>query len=99
MVQDLNSKAGLIADFKERYKTVPEVPSSAKAVQIPEGKKLILSAVRAASRTFDELLINNAAKQIRKIALGKSYLSKDNEFSRVFNQLQEAADQFVKMVS
>jgi hypothetical protein len=79
---------------------VPEVPSAAKAaVQSSEGKKRILSVVRAASSAFDERLISTAAKQIRTIALGKSYLSKDEEFSRVINQLQEAADQFVKMVS
>jgi succinoglycan biosynthesis protein ExoV len=99
LVQDMNSKAGLIADFKERYKTEREEPLAAKAVQSSEGKKRILSVVRAASCAFDERLISTAAKQIRKIALGKSYLSQDGEFSRAVNQLQEAADQFVKMVS
>ena len=98
-VQDMNSKAGLIADFKQRYKTVPQQTSASKAPQSSEGKKRILSTVRSVSCTFDELFISNAAKQIRKIALGKSYLSKDDEFARAVNQLQEAVNRFVKMVS
>jgi succinoglycan biosynthesis protein ExoV len=97
LVQNANSKAELIADFKERYKTVSAETS--KTVQISNGKKRILSVARTATSTFDEFFISNAAKWIRKIALGKSYLSKDSDFSRAINQLQEATNQFVKMVS
>jgi succinoglycan biosynthesis protein ExoV len=99
LVQDMDSKAGLIADFKERYRSVPAETSATKTVQISDGKKRILSIARAATSTFDEFFIGNAAKLIRKIALGKSYLSKDSEFSRAINQLQEATNQFVQMVS
>lgn len=99
LVQDMNTKAGLIADFKERYKTVPQQTSASKAVPASEGKKRILSVVRAASCTFDELLISKAANHVRKVAAGRSYLSKDAEFSRAISQLQEAANQFVTMVS
>ena len=99
LVQNMDSKAGLIADFKERYKTMPAETSATKTVQPSGGKKRILSIARTATSTFDDFFIGNAAKRIREIALGKSYLSKDSDFSRVINQLQEAANQFVKMVS
>jgi succinoglycan biosynthesis protein ExoV len=99
LVQNMDSKAGLIADFKERYKTMPAETSATKTVQPSGGKKRILSIARTATSTFDDFFIGNAAKRIREIALGKSYLSKDADFSRAINQLQEAANQFVKMVS
>jgi succinoglycan biosynthesis protein ExoV len=99
LVRDMNSRADLIADFKERYKTMTQKPPTTKSIQPSERKKRLLSVVQTVSCTFDEFFIGNAAKQIRKISLGKSYLSKDSEFSRAIDQLQEAADQFVKMVS
>lgn len=99
LVKDLNTKAGLIADFKERYKNVPEKTSAKKPVRKSSAKKRILSLTRTASSPLDELFINNAAKQIRQIALGKSYLSQDAEFSRAVTQLQEAVQKFVSMAS
>jgi succinoglycan biosynthesis protein ExoV len=99
LVKDLNSKAGLIADFKERYKTVHEKTPAKKPVKKTAGKKQVLSLTRTASSTLDDLFISNAAKQIRQIALGKSYLSKDREFSRAVNQLQEAVHKLVAAVS
>jgi succinoglycan biosynthesis protein ExoV len=99
LVKDMNSKAGLIADFKERYKTVSQETSAEKAVPISPAKKRILSIARTASSPLDDFFVTNAAKQIRKIALGKSYLSKDSEFSRAVNQLQEAVNKFVNMMS
>jgi succinoglycan biosynthesis protein ExoV len=99
LVKDLNSKSGLIADFKERYKTVPEMTSAETPVKKAPGKKRILSIARTISSPLDEIFISNAAKQIRKIAAGKSYLSQDSEFSRVISQLQEAVNKFVTMVS
>lgn len=99
LVKDLSCKDGLIADFKERYKTVPEKTSAEMPVRKKPGKKQVLSLARTASSPLDEIFISNAAKQIRQIALGKSYLSKDSEFSRVVNQLQEAVHKFVTTVS
>jgi succinoglycan biosynthesis protein ExoV len=99
LVKDMNSKAGLIADFKDRYKTVSQETSAEKAVPNSPAKKRILSITRTASSPLDDFFISNAAKQVRKIALGKSYLSKDSEFSRAVNQLQEAVNKFVNMVS
>jgi succinoglycan biosynthesis protein ExoV len=99
LVRDMKSKAGLIADFKERYRTIPQEPTAEKASQSSEGKKRILSVARTASRTFDEFFIGAAARHIRKIASGQSYLSRDDKFSRSIDQLQDAANRFVKMVS
>jgi succinoglycan biosynthesis protein ExoV len=99
LVKDLNSKSGLIADFKERYKTVPEKTSAEMPPKKAPGKKRILSIARTVSSPLDEIFINNTAKQIRKIAAGKSYLSQDSEFSRAVSQLQEAVNKFVTLVS
>jgi len=99
LVKDMNSKAGLIADFKARYKTVSQKTTAEKAVPTSPTKKRILSIARTVSSPLDEFFISNTAKQIRKIALGESYLSKDSEFSRGVNQLQEAVNKFVNMVS
>jgi succinoglycan biosynthesis protein ExoV len=99
LVKDLNSKSGLIADFKERYKTVPEKTSAEMPLKKAPGKKRILSIARTVSSPLDEIFINNTAKQIRKIAAGKSYLSQDSEFSRAVSQLQEAVNKFVTLVS
>jgi len=99
LVKDLNTKAGLIADFKERYKSVPEKTSAKNPVKKSSAKQRVLSLTRTASSPLDELFINNAAKQIRQIALGKSYLSQDAEFSRAVTQLQEAVQKFVSMAS
>jgi succinoglycan biosynthesis protein ExoV len=99
LVKDMNSKAGLIADFKARYKAVSQETSAEKTVPNSPAKQRILSIARTASSPLDDFFISNAAKQIRKIALGKSYLSKDREFSRAVNQLQEAVNKFVNMVS
>jgi succinoglycan biosynthesis protein ExoV len=95
LVKDLNCKDGLIADFKERYKTVPEKTSAQMPVKKAPGKKQVISLARTASSPLDEIFISNAAKQIRQIASGKSYLSKDSEFSRAVTQLQEAVHKFI----
>src|SRR5271170_2900638 len=74
LVKDLNSKSGLIADFKARYKTVSQKTTAEKAVPTSPTKKRILSIARTVSSPLDEFFISNTAKQIRKIALGESYL-------------------------
>lgn len=96
LMQDMESAAYLIADFKERYKApFAEKEHAPKKASSGHVGRLL----RSTSRVLDGWFVENAARRLRKIVLKDPYLSRDDSFSRRVEQLRGAVDQFVKAVS
>jgi succinoglycan biosynthesis protein ExoV len=93
---NIKSTSSLIADFRERYKTL-----SPQTDGVEKGglSKQLWRTLRLASEVLDGRLIEKAAKQLRELAvLREPYLSQDRSFYRRLDQLHGAVDHFIGAV-
>jgi succinoglycan biosynthesis protein ExoV len=96
LVGDMKSAASLIADFRQRYGVV--LPEK-EGVQQQEQSKRFAGFLRSTVGVLDGRFIENAVRQLKKVALSRPYLSQDNSLARRVDQLHGAVDQFVRAVS
>jgi succinoglycan biosynthesis protein ExoV len=97
LARDVRSAVSLIADFRERYRLpIEEEPVVDRNERPRRWRQLLRSTLRA----FDGRFIENAARQLRELAvLRDPYLSPEYSFSCRLDQLHGAVDRFVRAVS